>query len=453
MKASFAKQLVGRHPFERPLSWLAGLLLVVVGLAMSGCSAGGGGDSDGRLRLLNVSLGYDSLDAYVTEADNDDADEDRKAEGVTYGTISSYASLDPGEYDVEFRRTGVSSTLLTRSDDSWSDDQHWTYVAYGTAGHFGVLRLSENYGDADSGEARLLALNAADAGALDVYVTEDSVDLDDATPQFSNLGHGSASSSPATIDSGTYRIRITGTGDVDDVRLDISGVEFGSKDSVALILTETEGGFLVGMTVLPEEGSPTFYANPEARIRAAVAVDGGRRATVAVGSTTLVSSAVSGTISNRYTHVASGTPTISVTVDGAAVSVPSSTLAAGGDYTVLVWNDTAGVYTTLLSDDNHLPDDSGGAKLRIINGLSELGVAVSLSADYSPIAEDIAVGTASDYAELDGGSEYQLDVTNTDTSDNLFTRSGVTLQDDSVYTLFISGGTTVAGTLRSDRDD
>lgn len=428
------------------------MLFVVAGFSLlNGCKlgSGGGSDKDGKVRLINLSSGYDSLDLYVSEPDEEDVT--RKLESVATGTASDYASLKTGRWDVKFRRTGQSSNLLTESDALWTDGQRYAYVAYGASGDLGAIRVYESSGDAASDETRVMLLNTANTGALDVYITDDDVDLGDATPQFSDLANGSSTSSATTIDSGTYRVRVTGTGDINDVRLDVSGIEFEGKANVSLILTETPGGVLVGLAVLPQQGSLTLHANAEARIRAAVAVGGGGRVGATVGSATLVANAGAGVIGSKYTHVTAGASTLGVTVDGTAVSVPSATLASGGDYTLLIWSNSSGTQTTLVTDDNHPPETSGHSKLRILNGVSGLGVPVTLSADFSPIAEGIEIGSASDYTELTGDSEYQLDVSDTNTTDNLLTRTGVTFQSNAVYTLFVTGGSPVAGTLRKDR--
>jgi hypothetical protein len=88
----------------------------------------------------------------------------------------------------------------------------------------------------------------------------------------------------------------------------------------------------------------------------------------------------------------------------------------------------------------------------VLNGLSALNVPVTLAVNFSPIAEGIALGQASAFSEIDDGSDYQMDVTNTDTAANLLTKTSVTLEAGSIYTLFMSAnGATVSGTLRKDR--
>ena len=46
---------------------------------------------------------------------------------------------------------------------------------------------------------------------------------------------------------------------------------------------------------------------------------------------------------------------VTLTVNGAAVPVREFDLAAGADYTLLVWSNAAGAQTSLIVDDNRLP--------------------------------------------------------------------------------------------------
>jgi hypothetical protein len=87
-----------------------------------------------------------------------------------------------------------------------------------------------------------------------------------------------------------------------------------------------------------------------------------------------------------------------------------------------------------------------------MNGLSALNVPVTMFVNFFPQAENIPLGQASAFAEVDDGTDYQLDVSNADTADPLLTKTAVTLQASGVYTLFMSSsGGTVSGTLRKDR--
>jgi uncharacterized protein DUF4397 len=421
------------------------ILAALSALWLSGCDRGGG-SGQASVRLVNLSPGYTSLDLYANSAD-DDTDQQRVS-GITNGAVSSYTQLESGTYSVKFKRSGVASTLLTVSGRAFADDTHHTFVAFGTAGHFAAIQVDDDVAPPDSGRVKLQVLNTAEAGSLDVYLTESSVSLDDATPVVSSIA-GGASSVVSTIDSGDYRLRVTGASAADDLRLDVPNITLDSRQVLALVLTATQGGVLVEASTLPQQGSLTKFANTKARIRGAVGTESGPVA-MRVGSVGVLNGAV-GVVGN-YTQVEAGSVPITLTVNGAAVAMPDQTLVAGGEYTLLAWTNAGGTQTTLIGDDNRLPTASGTAKIRVINGLSTLNVPITMAVNFSPIAEGVALGQASGFTEIDDGADYQLDVTNTDTAVNLVSKTAVTLQSAAVYTLFMSAdGATVSGTLRKDR--
>ncbi len=431
----------------RALARLLCLPVLISTQLLAGCSSGGDDDGSAHIRLLNASPGYDSLDLYVTP-DDEDTDVLRFT-GVQYGALSEYTTLDADSYTFKFRRNGVSSTLRTMSDQL-GKDAYGTYIAYGSVGRFGVLEMLENNGDADSGRAWLQVHNIAEAGSLDVYLTESSVSLDDASPTFAALASG-ASSSGTTLYSGDYRLRVTGANDVDDLRLDVPLVSLTSKGNASLILTATNGGVLVNALFVPQRGSVIAYANTMARVRGAVGVGGGQAVTARVGGVSLLSNAAVGVV-GAYTQVQGGSAAISLIVGGTPTDAPAQSLTAGGDYTLAIWTNANGVQTTMLSDDNRLPAGSGKAKIRLVNALSTHGAPLSLAVDFSPIVEGVLLGQTSSHVEVDGSGEYQLDVSDASTSANLLTKSSVTLQSMGVYTMFVAGaGGSVIGTLRKDR--
>jgi hypothetical protein len=133
------------------------------------------------------------------------------------------------------------------------------------------------------------------------------------------------------------------------------------------------------------------------------------------------------------------------------VPVANVNLTAGADYTLLVWTNANGPLTSLVNDDNRLPS-GGGAKLRLLNGMSTLASPLTLSVDFSPVIEGTQSGQVSDEIEINSGTDRQFDVTNTSTAQNVLTRSAITLQPSSVYTFFMTdNGATPIGVLRRDR--
>jgi hypothetical protein len=420
---------------------------VLAALLLSGCDDGGGKDR-AQLRLLNLSPGYTSLDLYANNED-EDTDQQRLA-GVAYDTLSDYVEVESGTYTVKFKRAGVSSTLQTLSSKQLADDTHSTFVAFGSTGHFSALQVSDDVTAPDNGLVKVQLLNAAEAGTVDVYLTESSVSLDDATPTFSGVAAG-GTGTITTIDSGDYRLRVTGASDSADLRLDVPTLALDSRQVVTLVLSATEGGVLVNAVSLPQQGSITKFANTRARIRGAVGIANGTTVTLRVGGVTLLNNNAVGVV-GAYAQVEAGTVAVGLGVNGAAVSVPEQTLVAGGDYTLLIWSNADGTQTTLISDDNRLPSSSVQAKVRVMNGLSASDVPVTLFVNFFPLVENIPLGQASAFLAVDDGSDYQLDVSNSDTAQPLLTKTGVTLQASGVYTLFMSSSNgTISGTLRKDR--
>ena len=429
------------------LHFYIGLMMIAV-LALGGC--GGSSSQQAQIRLLNVSPGYLSLDLYANTSSDTGADS-LKAQGVAYETVSDYISLASDTYTVKLKRNAVTSTLQTLSGQKLTDNSHMAYVAYGSNGHFASVALSEDAGDADDKKTKVHIVNTAEAGALDVYFTDESADLTDATPQFGSVASGSVAAD-LSIDSGTYRLRVTGAGDTTDMRLDVSNIVLESTKVLGVILTATQGGVLVNAMLLPQQGGLTANHNTKARVRGAVGIANGTAVTASIGGISVLSSAAVGVIGSRYGQVDAGSAAVSLSVDGSPVTVANQTLTAGGDYTLLVWSDANGTETTLVSDDNRVPTTSGKAKIRVLNGMSGLGAPITLAVDFSPVAEGIALGQAAAHTEVNSGTDVELDVSNASTGVNLLSRTPVSLQDAGVYTMFMSGGNgTVGGTLRKDR--
>src|SRR5690349_3584241 len=420
-------------------------LALLVSCKGSGNDKGG----DARIRLLNLSTGYTSLDL-ITNVDADEDDEDQtQAEGVALETVSDYQSMDADQYTIKLKRTGSGSILRSFTNEELVEDDTFTYVAYGEVGAFGAMRLDDTQDEADAGETKLSVSNVSTAGALDVYVTDTDTDLDDTTPVLSGVGAGLTSFS---TNSGTYRLRVTASGDNDDVRLDIPNFPLPDRGVGALILTSTQGGTLANAIWLPQEGQPTKYTNTKARLRGAVGVANGASASIAVAGKSVLGSATAGVIGSRYTLLDAGTLPVTLAVNGSAVTVPDISLQAGADYTLLVWSNASGPQTTLIVDDNRLPSSAGNTKLRLLNGMSTLGAPLTLSMDFSPLIEGALVGEVSDEVEVQSGTDRQIDISNTSTAAQVLTRSSLTLQSNSVYTFFMSdNGATPIGVLRRDR--
>src|SRR6187551_383161 len=164
-------------------------LALLVSCKGSGDSKGG----DAKIRLLNLSTGYTSLDL-ITNVDADDEDEDvTQSEAVALEAVSDYEELEADNYTIKLKRTGSGSILRSFTNEELVEDDSFTYVAYGEVGAFGALRIDDTQDEADAGETRLSIANVSTAGALDVYITDTDTGLDDTTPVLSGVGAALAS--------------------------------------------------------------------------------------------------------------------------------------------------------------------------------------------------------------------------------------------------------------------
>ncbi len=423
------------------------VLAVLLSLALAGC----GTSEDASIRLLNASAGYPALDMYFELGGTFGKPQ---ISDVTSGTVSSYAHIAPKSYTVYFTSHGVApANALSSTSQAFSTNQTTTYVAYGDSGEFADLAIREDQPAPSGGYTNVEVLNAdPDAGSLDVYLTSPGLSLNDASPNFSAV-KGGDSTGFTEIKSGTYELRITGAGEKSDLRFELPSITLGNLKTLSLIITETPGGYLVNVMALPQKGSLTTYPNPDARVRAVIGLNGS--VSVSVGSTPLVSTAPQGVI-GPYELVPAGSDPVTLTVNGASVSVPSQTLSPGQDYTFLVYGTPGAVQESLLADSN-VPPLSGYSSVRLVNAMSGSTDPISLSIDFLPIATDIPLGSDLPSGSASGTSPYDTQVTATSTGTVIVTdditgqtlyseptaadTNYATLASGDVYTMFMFGST------------
>ena len=422
--------------------------LLLAAIFLDGCSSSGG---NAQIRVLNTSIDYPSLDLYL----NNGTTNTREIAAAAYGTLGNYLSVGAASYTVEFTSNNVQSSLKS-VDENLAKNTHRTYVAYGNSGKFGTLEILEDQDQPSASYTKVELLDAAlDAGSVDVYLTDPSVALTNSSPTFSGVAGGSiASAGFVTVNSGTYRLRVTAAGSQTDVRLDsVTGITFSSQEILSIVVTGTGGGVLVNATVLPQQGTQTVVNTTYARVRAAAGIPPGSNLTATLGGTNLLGSAAANTVS-QYTLVAAGTQTLNLTLSGTALPASSQTLTAGEDYTVLVLNGAgvSGTTTTLVTDDNRLPSTSAYAKIKLVNAMSALGDPLTLNVNYTPVASAITLGNASPSTEVTAGTNTEIDTVDATTSTTLFTNTTATLTGSDVYDLFMFGtAASTVGALRTNR--
>jgi len=423
----------------RGAAWAA---VVVTTALLSACGGNSESGSKATLRLLNASTGYASLDLAV--------DDTATNTGVTYGTTGSYAEVGTDGVATVLTATG-STTALTSTTRTLSSDVAYTLVAYGWSGALKTALIEENAAAADSGKTKLMVLNlASDAGTVDVYLTGTDEALDSATATAAGVS-GGGSVGYTSVAAGTYRLRVTGSGDKTDLRLDKTGVVLGSTQVATLMLTPGSGGVLVNAVLALQKSTVSAFSTTQSRARVVSAVSGNGRVTASVAGTTLAAAATSPTIGN-YGLVTGGTAPVVLSVNGTAVAVGDQALPAGGDYTLLVWGDAAAPQLTLITDDNRLPAVATNARIRLVHGVAGLSAPLTLTADFSAVASSVAQGQASAYATVTASSAMRLDVTSPLSTTALYALSDASISAKGLYTVFMLGdATTPVAALRKER--
>lgn len=422
-------------------TWAWGLSVAGAAL-LAACGGGSDSDSKTQMRLLNASVGYASLDMAVNSTTVN--------KSVAYASVGSYADVSTSSTGTEVQSSTVGSTVASTTPTLAAGSQY-TLIAYGSAGAVRTTLLQENQEVPASGKAKLLVLNLApDAGALDVYVTGADESLADATPLSSAISSGSGSGY-STINSGSFRVRLTGTNSKTDLRLDIPSVTLPSAGVATLVVTGSSGGVLVNGMLLLQQGSVTNYPNSTARARVVAALGDAALVNSSLGQVSLLPTSTAPTIGD-YKTVAAGTGTLQVYVNGSPVTVTSPTLAAGNDYTLMVWGPPSAPQLTVLNDDNRLPTASATAKIRLVNGVNAVGTGLTLNVDYSALASNITPGTTSSPISTAATTASLLSVTSPTSTTPVYTLTDLAIQSSGVYTVFVMGnGTAMIGSLRKER--
>lgn len=410
------------------------LLGLVAALPLAWLSACGGGDdgNDAQMRLVNASTGYASLDLLV--------DDEKIGSAVNFGSGSSYASVSAGD-DIENVLTAAgSSTELLNQVRSLESGTKYSLVAYGWEGALKTTLVTDDEDDADSGKTKVSVLNtSADSGELDVYLTEPGASLEASTPIAPGVDPGSRSGF-TSVTSGSYRLRVTGAGDKEDLRLDVASVTLSSTDVLTLVVTPGTGGVLVHAVGVVQDGDVTPYLNTQARLRmvAAVAsVPTFSRVSVNADSTILGANVQSFTIKD-YVLVNAGDVVLTTTIDGVALAPQTVTVPAGADMTVLVTGTNAATATVqLLNDQNRLPTTNTKYKIRLVHAAPSLAAQnLSMTVDSSDVVSDLPYGTASTFVDRTAAAEADIDIT-TPTQGSIYTLADQNLAALNVYTVFM----------------
>jgi len=405
------------------------------------------------VRLVNATTAYASLDMTSSGA--------RLASAVATGSASSYAAVSSGISTFTLGLSGSGTPLAQTNLSLSSVGVPYTLVAHTGGQQLQVTALTDNEAAPASGDGKIRVSNLAllDTGNVDVYMAGGGGNLSDASALATNL--------PGTtgyfeITAGTYHIWVTGVGNKTDLRLEIPSVVISDQQVLTLILTSaisgTAGGVLVDGWLVTQQGAVSAQKNVSARVRIAANIAAHGTIVATANGVSLTSSTLISPVVGSYALVPAGPLTI--VVNGNSVNVvgnSNAAAAAGADLTLLAVSDgISPPQFFLLPDDNRLPLN-GMAKLRLVNGVNGAnGLAgnISLTADFNPVAQDVAPGTVSTAASIKSGTISQLEVNSSQANTLLYSAMNVTLQSQGVYSVFMLGNNATGlgvGIVRGDR--
>jgi hypothetical protein len=436
--------------FASPTRRLALLAALASSMLIAACGGGGGSDAGTTtVRALNLTTDLPSVDLYTGDT--------KQFSALATDALAASLSFEANTYTLNVKKAGDGATLLT-GPYALSKDKHFTAVVWGreTALRLSTLPEDENTADIAAGNTRVRFFNATtDTGSLDIFITSANADLGETSPTQGALTSGSLSGF-RDLSKGSYRLRVTGAGDPNDVRLDIASITLDEKKYATLVLTAGAGGVLVNGSLIEQQGVVTTLKNTKARVRMAASVGGAGNIGASLGINTLVGALRSPGV-GPYTLVASGSQQLVVRVNGVVISTTTPTFASGADYTLMAYGAADAPKLAVLTDDNRLPSVSTRAKIRIVNGLTGTDP-LTMQVDFrtETATSDIAAGVASGYATVTSAGSARLEITSPTAVDPLFTLTAASsanlLQAQGVYTVFMLGGqTTATGRLSKDR--
>lgn len=170
----------------------------------------------------------------------------------TYASASNYSTVTSGSTQAVTVTNGTG-TLLVDTTAALESGNYYTVYAVGSTSAPEIISIQENHAAPDAGYARLSLVNASpSASTVDVYVTEESTDISEVSPNVSGLVYKAGQS--LTIATGTYRVRFTTAG-TKDVVYDYSTGELGAGALPRIVLLDdSAGGTPLQVLVLSDVG-------------------------------------------------------------------------------------------------------------------------------------------------------------------------------------------------------
>ena len=152
---------VSPHPLAFRI-WAAGVLCVAA-LGMSGCqSITADSAESAQVRFVDMSVDAPALDLYLNG--------NGAAYNLSFGTVTSYVAVSPGEYHINANR-GATSQALVNTRAALGGTRQYTAVVSSALGSLQETVYPDANAPAPTGMEAVRVLQAAEsAGPVDVYL-------------------------------------------------------------------------------------------------------------------------------------------------------------------------------------------------------------------------------------------------------------------------------------------
>lgn len=221
-----------------------GIAALSVGVLLTGCGTNG----NSNVRVVNASTGLSAFGVQVGVTGI--------AANIPYGTEGVQ---QPGQYTTidasgNYRPIGAGtnqklvvygatpSTVFTTGTKTLVKSTAYTFVTLGTASNIALLSLTDNGTTPANGDAGLRIVHAsATAGAVDVYVTAPGAPLPGTTPTAADISFTGVTAY-LPVAAGSYEVRVTPTGNLSKVVIDVTTKLSGGGLYTAYALDPPAGG-------------------------------------------------------------------------------------------------------------------------------------------------------------------------------------------------------------------
>lgn len=407
---------------------------------LTGCNTGEG-VTDPATQFSNLRVANFIPDA--TGPVNVTVDGKNLVSGVGFEMVTSYQQINSGARSVEVSVAGTAGNIISTTP-IFVGATNYSFLTYGAAEDPAFLALTDVYVDPGTGFFSIRAVNAATGvKSVDVYVTTPGADLSIAAPNLAGVGLGSASLA-IVLPVGNYEIRVTPSG-TKDVIYDTTPQTFAEHSAFEAVVYTKTSSRLVGLTLLEVDSFSTSVTNQNLKAQFKV-INGSSVASplnVFVNQNLLLSNIPVGGASS-YLETVAGSPTLAVeatATPGAPLLTITPNLASGTDSSIL-FTGAAGALKALVLSDNNLPPVSDRARVRFVNGTTDvqaLDIFVNFSKQVAGLAMNSASAGIEFAADPDAGTNYQIDFNVAGTSQPSLQLNAVSLFGGRVYTIYVVG--------------